>query len=174
MTANARSCVWWPYIDKDIEATVKSCEACQQSRTLAPGNFSPNERPKTAMDRVHIDFADFQNRQWLIIVDAKTNWPEVVQMRNTTSEQTVQALHEIFSRLGLPKEIHSDNGPQLTSRVFNNYMSKNNIVHRLSPPYHPQSNGLAERFVGTFKRRMKTLFEDGKTLGDALPEFLAA
>ena len=59
-------------------------------------------------------------------------------MFSTTTERTVGELRLIFAQHGLPEEVVSDNGPQLASNEFAEFMSKNGIKHALVTPYHPQ------------------------------------
>ena len=66
--------------------------------------------------------------------------------KSTTSERTVDILSTIFARNGLPQQLVSDNGPQFVSEEFREFLRFNE-----SAPYHPATNGLAERFVHTFK-----------------------
>ena len=85
-------------------------------------------------------------------------------MSSTTKHATIEALRSLFARYGLPEQIVSDNGPQFTSAEFATFMKGNGIKHIMCVPYHPSSNGLAERFVQTFKRAMKAGEKEGKTL----------
>ena len=73
-------------------------------------------------------------------------------MSSTTTEHTVGELRLIFAQHGLPEDVVSDNGPQFTSNEFAEFMSKNEIKHTLVPPYHPQSNGAAERSVRWWRK----------------------
>ena len=66
----------------------------------------------------------------------------------------------------------TDNGSQFTSEEFANFMKSNGIRHSLSSPYHPASNGKAERFVRTFKEAMKTTNNNGLTLAHWINNFL--
>jgi transposase InsO family protein len=91
---------------------------------------------------------------WLIVVDAYSEWPEVIPMPSTTSERTIAALRNIFAIHGLPEQVVSDNGRQFTSAEFEDFCRTNGINHILVAPYHPSSNGKAERFVQTFKAAM--------------------
>ncbi|BHF79290.1 hypothetical protein SprV_0602241000 [Sparganum proliferum] len=64
---------------------------------------------------------------------------------------------------GLPEVLVSDNGSQFTSSSFEDFCHQHNIQHLRSPPYHPQSNGQAERFVDTFKRALLKACGEGTT-----------
>ncbi len=157
MKAIARSYVWWPNIDKDIETTASNCETCKQLAHMpnkAP--VHPWLYPSGPWQRIHIDYAGpIEKKMLLIVVDAYSKWVEVKIMRTTTTEATISALQEMFSRWGLPEHVHSDNGPQFVSAEFENFMHFNHILHTKSAPHHPQSNGLAERYVQTVKKALK-------------------
>ena len=81
-------------------------------------------------------------------------------------------LRQLFATHGIPEQIVTDNGPQFTSADFTNFVKSNGIRHSLSSPYHPASNGEAERFVRTFKEAMKTGRNDGLTLAHRINNFL--
>ena len=84
----------------------------------------------------------------------------------------MEVLRAMFARHGLPEQLVSDNGPQFTSSEFEQFLKGNCIKHILSAPYHPASNGLAERFIQTLKCTLKASEKDGKTLQHRLAEFL--
>ena len=91
----------------------------------------------------------------MIIVDAYSKWPEVIPMSSTTTHATMSALMPIFATHGLPERVVTDNGTQFCSEEFANFLKSNGISHTRSAPYHPSTNGEAERFVQTFKHNMK-------------------
>ena len=72
-------------------------------------------------------------------------------MSSITSEATIEKLRDMFARHGIPQQLVSDNGLQCTSQEFSKFIKGNGIKHTLVAPYHPRSNGQAERFVQTFK-----------------------
>ena len=153
----ARSFIWWPGIDSDIEQIAAKCSTCQQSaRMPSKAPIHPWLYPSSPWQRIHVDYAGpVENKMLLIVVDAHSKWLEVIPMKTTTTEATISALQGIFSRWGLPEHLHSDNGPQFVSSEFESFMRGNGILHTRSAPYHPQSNGLAERYVQTVKRALK-------------------
>uniref|UniRef100_A0A5S6QPP6 Integrase catalytic domain-containing protein n=1 Tax=Trichuris muris TaxID=70415 RepID=A0A5S6QPP6_TRIMR len=88
-----------------------------------------------------------------------------------TTAATLENLRKLFAQFGLPEVIVSDNGAKFTSAEFTDFCAKNGIEHIRTPPYHPQSNGQAERFVDTFKRSLiKMKAEEG--VKGALQTFL--
>ncbi|XP_043064465.1 uncharacterized protein K02A2.6-like [Drosophila ficusphila] len=106
---------------------------------------------KTAWERIHIDFAGpIFDAMWLICVDAYSQFTFVIQMSSTTTANTIAALSSIFAIEGYPKTMVSDNRPQLTANAFEEFCKLHGIKHVTTAPFHPASNGLAERFVQTF------------------------
>ncbi|XP_055615013.1 uncharacterized protein K02A2.6-like [Toxorhynchites rutilus septentrionalis] len=72
----------------------------------------------------------------------------------------------------MPEVLVTDNGPQLTSDTFEKFCEANGIMHLKTAPFHPQSNGQAERFDDTFKRTVKKIQAGGEDLDEALDIFL--
>ena len=170
----ARSYVWWPRIDADIEQMVKSCIPCQENRNAPP--VAPMHSwiwPMKPWQRLHVDFAGpIGGKSYLIIVDAHSKWPEVVGMKSTTAGATIKALRRLFAAYGLPNQLVSNNGPQFTSTEFAYFLKANGIKHIKCVPYHPSSNGCAERFVQTFKRALRADDYRGLTAEQRLMAFL--
>ena len=174
MKSVARSYVWWPNIDRHIEDLVKSCVSCQQSKDTPPlAPLHPWIWPSKPWQRLHIDFAGpFLGKMFFILVDAHSKWPEVIEMTSTTSQSTISVLRNLFASYRLPLQIVSDNGPQFTSAEFAKFMKMNGVKHILCSPYHPSSNGLAERFVKTFKQAMRAGENSGIPVSQRLHNFL--
>lgn len=174
MKSLARSYVWWPGIDHEIEDITKACSGCQQTQRQ-PQVAPPHawEWPSTVWQRVHIDYAGpFLDRMFLIVVDAYSKWPEVFPVKNATSIVTIEALRALFARAGLPQQLVSDNGSQFTSEEFQLFMKGNGIKHITTVPFHPATNGLPERFVQTFKQFMKAMANTKLSLSEKLANFL--
>ena len=102
----ARSYMWWPGLDLDVERIVKSCQGCTQQRKLPP--VSPLHSWPWAnmpMKRIHVDFAEIEGYQVLIIIDVHSKWIEAVPLRQATTATKLQALQTFFANCGLPEEI---------------------------------------------------------------------
>ena len=105
MKSIARSYVWWPKLDHDIESLSKYCEACQSVRSAPP--VAPLHLwvwPARPWQCIHVDFAGpFKGHTFLIAVDAHSKWVEVIQMKSKTSLDTIHELRRLFSSYGLPE-----------------------------------------------------------------------
>lgn len=156
MKALARGYVFWPGIDKQIEELVSQCQPCgETAKAPVKMKLASWPVPNGPWERVHIDYmGPFHEKMYLVLVDAFSKWPEVFRMSSATTSVTVERIFECCSRFGSMITLVSDNGPQFTSAEFEEFCSVNNITHLTSPPYHPQSNGQAESFVGHLKRTL--------------------
>ncbi|XP_047987904.1 uncharacterized protein K02A2.6-like [Leguminivora glycinivorella] len=166
----ARSFVYWKNIDKDIEQKVKSCRTCrleQNAPSKAPIHHW--EEPAGPWQRIHIDFAGpICGYQLFIVVDAFSKWIEVIPTKTTTSSYCIKELDQIFDTFGVPYTLVSDNGRQFISQEFQNFMRDNGIVHKTIAPYHPATNGQAERYVQIIKRALHKLEGESGAITDKI------
>ena len=172
MKALAQSFVGWPGIDSDLEGRVKECQQCQLIRhTPVRAPLHPWEFPTAPWERLHTNFAGpFLGRTFLVVVDAYTKWLDFFPLSTATSATTIDKLRSVFTTHGLPKVFVMDNGTQFTSGEFQAFMKNNGIKHICSSPYHPSTNGLAERSIQSFKEHMKRMPEG--SIEERLSRFL--
>ncbi|MFH4976831.1 hypothetical protein AB6A40_003540 [Gnathostoma spinigerum] len=173
MKALARSLVYWPGLDKEIEQLVRHCDQCAAvAKSPVKTTLATWPMPTKPWSRVHIDYAGpFEGQYFLVVVDAFSKWPEIFMTDRITATVTLNLLRQLFSRFGMPEILVSDNGTQFSSAQFKQFCQRNGIEHIFSPAYHPQSNGQAERFVDTFKRSILKLKGEGPT-AEILQTFL--
>ena len=159
MKSLTRQFLWWPKIDSDLEAKVRNCSTCQKYRSEPPqAVLHPWEWPKQPWVRLHADYAGpFLGKMYLILIDAHSKWIEVHITTSTTSSITIEKMRSTFVTFGIPETLVTDNGSNFTSSEFEEFLKANGIRHIKTAPYHPASNGLAERAVQTFKSGMKKL-----------------
>ncbi|XP_043218696.1 uncharacterized protein K02A2.6-like [Amphibalanus amphitrite] len=164
--------VWWPNMDKQIEAEVRNCEGCWQKRAEPPsGDLHPWEYAKGPWQRIHLDFAGpVEGRFYVVVIDSYSKWMEIAPMKTITTEKTIEYLLNLFARWGLPHQLVTDNGPQLVSKDFEGFLERNGIKHSVTAPYKPSTNGAAERAVGCLKNLLKA--SKGKKVN--IPNFLMA
>lgn len=161
MKMNARSYVWWKNINEDIENFVSSCATCQQTQNSRNARDTV-EWPETTrpFERIHVDFFHFENSTFLVIVDSFSKFIDVKEMNKTNAANLIAKMREFFAYFGLPDQIVSDNGPPFGSKEFVEFGELNGIKMTRIPPYHPESNGLAERAVQTIKKVFKKVLID--------------
>lgn len=161
MKQMARLRVFWEGLNSDIERFVRECEPCQ----LLMKDNADKEYGKWAVttypfERIHLDFFYFQGNTFLILVDAFSRWMDVKRMTRTNAEKLIQTLMEVFVLFGYPRELVTDNGPPFGSFEFQKFCDSHHIKKTLTPPYHPASNGLAERAVQTTKSVLRKFVID--------------
>ena len=131
------------------------------------------EYPTRRWERIHVDFAGpFLGKMFLIAVDAYSKWCEVSIMTSSATSPTIEKLRCLFATHGLPEMLVSDNGPCFASDEFAVFVKRNGIQHTFTAPYHPSSNGQAERVVRTVKEAMKKLKDGGGSLETKMHRFL--
>ena len=167
------SYVWWLNITGRLKELAKGCDRCQIMPIKAP--LHPFEWATAPWQRLHIDYAgSFQNLIFLVVVDVHRKCLEVIPVSSTTTSKTIEVLRDLFARFGIPELIVSDNSPQLASEEFQAFIKSNGIPHITSAPYHPATNGLAEKLVQTFKQALRSMFQSSKPVKEKLTKFLIA
>ena len=188
MKSVARSYVWWPKLGQDLEQLTSSCVPCQAVKQSPPAMpLHPWIWPSRPWQQIHVDFAGpFLGKMFLLFIDAKSKWPEIHVMTDTTASktddgyycqqdyQTIKVMRLLFAQFGLPEQLVSDNGPQFVSEESEEFLKAHGVMHLRSTPYHPATNGAVERLVRTFKQSMKAALKSGAstTLQCQLQNFL--
>lgn len=167
----ARSVVYWPHIDVNIEKLCRTCTACaeHQNKPPKPANH-PWMLPEKPWSRLHIDHAiNFLGTNWLVLVDAYSKYPCIHPTNSTSTKATTDLLEIDFAHFGYPHTLVTDNATTFLSDEFQVWCRERGIVHLTGAPYHPATNGAAERLVQSFKQSLKKSSLPPKT---ALQEFL--
>ena len=142
----ARSTVYWPRIDFDIDDLCPKCTSCGQFQNK-PGKPSihPWMMPEKPWSRLHLDHAiNFLGRNWLVLVDAYSKYPCIYPTTSTSSNSTTAILG---TRICSFRVSTTDNATTFMSQEFQAWCKQRGIVHLTGAPYHPATNGAAERCV---------------------------
>ena len=108
-------------------------------------------------------------------MDYLTKWPEAKVVPNATAEETEKFIYEdIICRHGCPQIILTDKGTHFNNQLIKGLMERFNIKHLLSSPYHPQTNGLVERFNRTLCESLAKLVTQSIEWDNLVPPVLFA
>ena len=167
----ARSTVYWPRIDFDIEDLCRKCTSCGQFQNK-PDKPSIHSwmMPEKPWSRLHLDHAiNFLGRNWLVLVDAYSKYPCIHPTTSTSSKSTTAILEQEFAHFGYPHTLVTDNATTFMSQEFQAWCKQRDIVHLTGAPYHPATNRAAERLIQSFKQALRKSSLPPK---EALQEFL--
>ncbi len=150
----------WPHMKKHTAAAARACLGCQRGKTHHHVHLKPEHIPvpHRRFAHLHVDLVGPSPKSagmtyMFTMVDRTTRWPEVVPLSSTTAADCAQALLTGWiQRFGVPSIITSDRGPQFTSAVWAALCSLLSISRATTTAYHPQSNGIVERF---HRRRLR-------------------
>ena len=140
-----RESIWWPGMRNDILLYVEGCNICIKNRKMRHLPLKNNELPTLPWEAVGSDLFEFRGRDYLVMVDYYSRWLEIVELTDKTAEVLIRKTMGIFSRLGFPKELRSDNGGCFVAESFKSFLSKYHVKHTTSSSRYPESNGLEER-----------------------------
>jgi transposase InsO family protein len=154
----------WHGIRRDVGEWAKTCIPCQRAKvhkhTKAP--LDVFQVPPRRLDHIHVDLVgplpSSQGRTNLFtIVDRFTRWPEAIPLGDDTTAVACARIlvSHWISRFGVPADISSDRGPQFTSALWAEITKLLGIDHHRTTAYHPQANGLVERFHRHLKSSLK-------------------
>jgi len=151
---------WWPSMKSVIKKYLESCLLCKQhniSRHKKYGHLNPLNPPEGPFCMIGIDYCGplkrtpRENQYVLVITDYFTRYITAIALPNCTAETTAQALfNDFFCKYGVPAVILSDQGSHFKNQLMENIQYLIGYNHIYSTPYHPQTNGIVERFNATF------------------------
>ena len=157
----AREIIYLPGMNKQIEETIQKCKVCikfQRNQVKEP--IIQHDIPDAPWLKVGADIFNFAGRDYLIVVDYFSKYPEFVSVLSKSASSVVQAMKIIFARHGIPEIVVTDNVP-FNSKTFKDFSKSWDFRLVTSSPRYPKSNGEAERYVGIIKMMLRKCKEDG-------------
>jgi len=111
----------------------------------------------------------------LVFCDYATRYPEAIPLRSIDAGTVADQLIQLFARMGIPREILSDQGTNFMSQLIKELYNLLHIHRIRTSPYHPQTDGLVERFNKTLKSLLRKLVDkEGRDWNRLLPYILFA
>lgn len=153
-----------------VREYLKRCRVCQTSKIvtekqLRRQRFLQSIPEGSLFERVQIDlffideFNEEKDRRVLVpvvqIVDHKSKFRFAQILPSKEADYVVDFLHLVYSIIGPPKILQSDNGKEFINEKLIELNSHWNVQHVHSAPYHPQTNGVVERSNGVLKNVIK-------------------
>ena len=142
---------YWVNMAKDVEQHCRECTKCQEAKLptpmRAPLTSIPVGRPwqMVAVDVLEVPVSYSTNRYLLVIQDYFTKWAEAIPMRDQTATRITAELVKVFSVLGVPDVLHSDQGQNFESTILKETLQAFGIAKSRTTAYHPQGDGMVER-----------------------------
>lgn len=148
----ARTAVYWPGINADIERMVSSCDTCIKHQAKQPKEpLTVTDIPDEPWQKVGTDIFHLDGKNYLLVIDYLSNYPEMALLSNMSATCVITHMKSIFARHGIPQIVYSDNGPCYSCREFQLFAQEYDFTHVTSSPLYPQSNGKAEKGVHIVK-----------------------
>ena len=172
---------FWPGIYSDVRHYCTTCPNCQLTSRKCKSDRA-KLIPVPVMDipfrKIGIDIvgplprSERGKKYILTIVDYATRYPEAFPLSSQTAENVADCLFSLFSRVGIPDEIVSDQGTNFMSELITQLCTTLSIKRIKSSIYHPEANGLVERFNATMKHMIKKFVHDEPKLWDQMLPFI--
>ena len=115
------------------------------------------------------------NKYILSVIDYYTKYAEAIALPNEEAVTVAKALEDVFTRHGMPSVLLTDQGKNFESKVVASLCEMFGIEKRRTTGYHPQTDGLCERFNGILKSFLRARVNREKNDWDEqLPHALLA
>lgn len=163
--ARLKDRVWWPKMASDVEAYCQHCEVCHRNKSSVGETVDPQPLPiAKCFERVHLDLiGPFPetvrgNVYACVAVDAASKFVVAEPIPDKSAESVARALvSAVYLRYGCPDTIVTDGGGEFVNELNSALCAQLGISHHVTTPYHPASNGQAERMNGVIKAALRCL-----------------
>lgn len=153
----------WHGLARDVAIFTRKCNACATSKIQRHNKAALKElpQPTARFQHVHVDIVgplpECDGMKYLLtVIDRYTRWPMATPMPNITADECTKVfLRSWVSTFGAPETVTTDRGRQFTSNRWNNTMRALGTKTKTTTAYHPQANGMLERFHRPLKTALK-------------------
>ncbi|CAJ1064638.1 uncharacterized protein LOC120723181 [Xyrichtys novacula] len=173
----------WPGMYTQLSKFCNSCSICQVTagKGVTKALLQPLPLIETPFERIGMDVVGpleksaSGNRYILVMCDYATRYPEAFLLRSVKARHVANCLLQLFSRVGIAKEILTDCGTNFLSKLLRQVYQLLGVKGIKTTPYHPQTDGLVERYNQTLKNMLrKFVSQTGSDWDQWLPYLLFA
>ncbi|VDI65315.1 Hypothetical predicted protein [Mytilus galloprovincialis] len=163
--AKIRQSYYWPGLQNDVRTYINGCDKCAKRKSPQKSKRAPMALVEAngPMERIATDIlgelpeTESGNKYILVVSDYYTKWTESFAMPNMEAKTVAKIIvEEVIVRFGVPHWIHSDQGRQFESLLFQEMCCILNIKKTRTTPYHPKSDGMVERLKKKNKQTLRT------------------
>ena len=169
MLSQLKERFYWPSMAEDVRHWCQTCSVCATKKSPQQGSRAPMQtiQAGSPMQVVAVDItgplpeSEAGNRYILVVGDYFTKWMEAYAIPDQEATTVATKLvDEFYCRFGPPEQLHSDQGKQFESKLIQQICSILKISKSRTTAYHPQCDGLVERFNRTLKHMLATSLKD--------------
>ena len=169
----AKQSMYWPELYEELKHLITNCTTClkfstQKPTCLSNRQYAGHEIPVHPWSKLASDIFYFEGDSYLFIVDYTSRFPIIQKLSSMTGKAIAHHMQALFAKYGWPDTLVTDNRPCYTSKEFQMLMQSMSVNHITSSPHYPQSNELAEKFVGIIKNLFHKAKEEGQSPYTAL------
>ena len=171
---------YWVNMAQDVDRYCRECGTCQKAKLPMPVRSTltniPIGRPwqMIAIDILEVPVSTKNNRYLLVIQDYFTKWADARPLKDQTAVRIKAELVKLFCTYGIPEIVHSDQGRNFESSVVQSTLDAFGVVKSRTTPYHPQGDGMVERFNRSLLQLLRTYVERQEDWEQHLPLALYA
>lgn len=160
---------YWPSMYAGVHNYCKTCPICQKTSYVRHSDrayLQPMPVISTPFRRIPMDVVgplvkSSRGHQYILVVsDYATRFPKAFPLHTVTAPAVLRCLVQLFSRVGILEEIVTDQGTNFMSRLLQLFYHQLGISQIKTTPYHPQTDGLVERFNQTQKKMLWRFLAD--------------
>ena len=165
---------------QDVDRHCRECITCQKSKlpmpVRSPLTNIPIGRPwqMIAIDILEVPVSTKNNRYLLVIQDYFTKWVDARPLPDQTAIRITAELVKLFCTYGVPEIVHSDQGRNFESSIVQSTLEAFGVKKSRTTPYHPQGDGMVERFNRSLLQLLRTYVERQEDWEQHLPLALYA
>ncbi len=170
----------WPGMDAEVKRFCQACPTCQvkSPKKPPPSPLIPLPIIEVPFERIGMDLVGplpksaRGHEHILVIVDYATRYPEAIPLRKVTAKAIAQELFLLSSRVSIPAEILTDQGTPFMSRLMADLCRLLKVKQLRTTVYHPQADGLVERFNQTLKQMLRRVATEDKRDWDVMISYV--
>ena len=161
----AKTCVWWPGINRDIQNKAQNCSKCVENRSNCVEPMISSTLPTRPWEILGMDHFKCNGNWYLMIADQFSRFLEVILVKEDLSTaKCIEVLRKLFSYFGIPVIIRCDGAQCFISTAMKTFSHEYGFQIITSSPEYPRSNGFSEAMV----KSAKNIILKGGNLEDTL------